>query len=112
MPAMPPRDPMPAVFWHSYDHPERRPDPDAPTALAATVSAFPSWHFRTVCRGCGRAAHLSQVGLLIEGLGERRVSEASLRCSSCGGRPASVELVSRFDAQTGGGPIRRVRLVG
>ena len=107
-----PRDAVPAVFWHSYDHPERRPDPDPATALAATVAAFPSWHFRTVCRGCGRAAHVSQVGLLLDGWAERRVSEVvrSLRCGSCGGRPATVELVSRFDAQTGGGPIRRVRL--
>jgi hypothetical protein len=37
------RHAAPAVFWHSYDHPECRPDPDGATALGATVAAFPSW---------------------------------------------------------------------
>jgi hypothetical protein len=41
---------VPAVFWHSYDHPERRPDPDGATALGATVAAFPSAPL------CGHAA--------------------------------------------------------
>jgi hypothetical protein len=114
--AMPPVSspyPVPPVFWHPYDHPERRPDPDRATALAATVAAFPSWYFHSVCGGCGRRAYVSQTGLLLEGWGERRVCEvvASLRCKGCGQRPAVAELVNRLDAH-GDGPIRRVRLAG
>jgi hypothetical protein len=54
------RHATPAVFWHSYDHPERRPDPDGATALGATVAAFPSWYFHLVCGACGHSAHVSQ----------------------------------------------------
>jgi hypothetical protein len=108
--------PVPTVFWHSYDRPDRRPDPDAATALGATVAAFPSWYFHLVCGGCRHAAHVSQVALLLDGWAERRVFEvvASLRCARCGSgrRPGVVEPVSRLDAQTGAGPIRRLRLRG
>jgi hypothetical protein len=106
---------VPAVFWHSYDHPERRPDPDGATALGATVAAFPSWYFHLFCGACGHSAHISQVALLLDGWAERRVSDvvASLRCARCtSGRPATVELVSRLDAQTSAGAIRRVRVRG
>ena len=107
------RFPIPAVFWHSYDHPDRRPDPDRETALAATVAAFPSWHFRTVCGACRREGHVSQVALLLDGFGERPVRDVVPRlvCNRCGGQPALVELVSRLGAQSGDGPIRRVALL-
>ncbi len=108
-----PDEPIPPVFWHPYDHPERRPDPDQATALAATVAAFPSWYFHSECRGCGRTAYLSQVRLRINGLGSRRIADvvASLRCKRCGQGPASVVLENRLDAQGRSyGPIRRVRL--
>ena len=106
--------PIPAVFWHCYDHPQRRPDPDRETALAAIVAAFPSWYFHSVC-ACGHSGYISEVGAVLDGWGERLVSElvAGLRCKRCGARPASVELVSRLDAHGDNrGPVRRVRLLG
>ena len=102
------------MFWHCYDHPERRPDPDRETAMAATVAAFPSWYFRAVCGACRHAGWVNQIWLT-DDWGERPVREmvAALRCKKCGSaRLERVELVSRLDAQTAKGPIRRVRLVG
>jgi hypothetical protein len=63
--------PLPAVFWHCYDHPDRRPDPDRETALAAPVAAFPSWYVRVICGGCGTEKYINQIGLLLAGWSQR-----------------------------------------
>ena len=82
--------PVPAVFWHSYDHPERRPDPDGATALGATVAAFPSWYLHLVCAACGHSAHVSQVALLLDGWAE----SASLPTCSFYAAPVPAGAVS------------------
>ena len=93
---------------------ERRPDPDAATALAATATAFLSWYFHVTCGACRRAAYVNHVPFLLDGWAEPRCARSWRRSAvRCGGtRLAPVELVSRLDVQTGDGPIRRVRLVG
>lgn len=86
-------------FWHPYDHPNRLPDPDRDTALAAPLRAFPSWYIRTTCGVCGWERHASQTQILVARphWEDRPIRDvlAAIRCNRCGSRDkAAAALVT------------------
>lgn len=91
--------PVARPFWHCYDHPDRLPDPDGATALAAPLAAFPSWFIEATCAACRRTTMEGQVHLIIadEAAAWRPVWQAiaGMRCRHCrSDRFAATQLVT------------------
>ncbi len=95
-------------YWRSYGD---DPLPTPAEALAAPLSAFPSWFLRMECERCGKERYTNQVHMpaiaqdtTLAALIERMHHEG------CGGRPKVVELVT--NGAGGSQPTRRIRLMG
>src|SRR6185369_7704035 len=87
-----------ARYWRSYgDDPLPTPD----EALAAPLSAFPSWFLRMECERCGAERYTNQVHMSAIWQ-DATVREVFLRLhhEGCGGLPKVVEFV---DAIAGSG---------
>ena len=100
--------PFPRRYWRSYGD---DPLPTAEEALAAPLSAFPSWFLRMECERCGAVRHTSQVHMPAIWQ-DAAVREVVLRLlhEGCGGAPKVVELVTTIEGS--GRKARRVRLMG
>ena len=95
-------------YWRSYGD---DPLPTPAEALAAPLSAFPSWFIRMECERCGQERYTNQVHMPAIWK-DARLSEIVLRLihEGCGGRPKVVELVTNVAG--GSQPTRRIRLLG
>jgi hypothetical protein len=78
--------------WRSYGD---DPLPTPAQALAAPLSAFPSWFIRMECERCGQERYTNQVHMPAI-WHDATVAEviARMHHEGCGGRPKVVELVT------------------
>ena len=98
----------PRQLWLSYGD---APLPTTAEALAAPLSAFPSWYLRMECERCGKERFVNQVHQRAIWQ-DATVAEIVSRMNheGCGGRPKVVELITNIAA--GSQPTRRIRLLG
>jgi len=100
---------VPARHWRSYGD---DPLPTPAEALAAPLSAFPSWFLRMECERCGQDRYIHQVHMppIWQDVTLERIVQR-LSHDGCGGRAKVVELIT---AVAGSSQIvpRRIRLLG
>jgi hypothetical protein len=94
--------------WRSYGD-DTLPTPEE--ALAAPLSAFPSWFLRMECAVCGRERYTNEVHLPQWHDATLREIVARIHHEGCGGRPKLVELVTGID-NASSWPVRRIVLRG
>jgi hypothetical protein len=96
--------------WLSYGD---DPLPTPAKALAAPLSAFPSWFLRMECERCGQERFVNQVhqrAIWQDATVAEVIARMHHEDAGCGGRPKLVELVTNVTGGTQ--PVRRIRLLG
>src|SRR5690348_14097149 len=96
----------PHRYWRSYDD---DPLPTPAEAMAAPLSAFPSWLLRMECERCGRERYANEVHLPHWQDATLRQHRGWLHHENCGGRPKLVELMTGIDGGTV--PVRQTGLL-
>ena len=90
----------------------RRPLPTTAEALAAPLSAFPSWYLRMECERCGRkgpSIEYTRRAIWQDATVAEVIARMHHEDAGCGGRPKVVELVTNV---AGSSQQRRIRLLG